>query len=328
MKVGVLYNIIESSEAKEVEEDLIEMTNEIKKSLESYGHEVFLINADENLFSSLKKNKIEFVFNVCERFKGNSLFEPHVAGMLELSGVPFTGSDSVTLAMCNNKIKSKEILTAYNVSTPKHQVFYSSGEKLNSGLKFPLIVKPRQQENSIGITEDAIVYDEKKLRKRIKYVNEEFKEEALVEEFIKGIDVEVGIIGNENDLFSLPTAKVGYEKLSKVDENKIFCYESKWDLKSKNYGDYIKTNLPKEVEEKLRKIVMKIYKIFNIKDYGRVDFRLGKDNKPYVIEVTANPGLSKVCSGPESAEWVGISYKELINKIFQSALERYKIKNK
>jgi len=325
MKVGVLYNIIESSEAKEVEEDLIEMTNEIKKSLESYGHEVFLINADENLFSSLKKNKIEFVFNVCERFNGK-LLEPQVAAMLELSGVPFTGSDCATLSMCNNKIKSKEILTAYNVPTPKYQVFYSSGEKLNSGLKFPLIVKPRQQENSIGITEDAIVYDKKKLRKRVKYVNEEFKEEALVEEFIKGIDVEVGIIGNENDLFSLPTAKVGYEKLSEVNEDKIFCYESKWDLKSENYGDYIKADLPKEVEEKLRKIVMKIYKIFNIKDYGRVDFRLGKDNKPYVIEVTANPGLSKVCSGPESAEWVGISYKELINKILESALKRCGIK--
>ena len=327
MRVGGLYNLIKSSETEEVEEDLMEMTEEIKKSLVSYGHEVFLINADENLFQNLKKKEIEIVFNVCERFNGNSLFEPHVAAMLEISGIPFTGSDYSTLFMCNNKIKTKEILSAYKIPTPKYQVFYSCDEELNPGLKFPLIVKPRQQENSIGITEDSIVYDKENLRERIKYVNATFKEEALVEEFIKGEDIEVSMIGNDDGLFILPIAKVGYEKLSKVGEDKIFCYESKWDLKSKNYGDYVKANLPEEVEEKIRKLAVKIYKIFNIKDYGRIDFRLTKNNEPYVIEVTANPGMSKVCSTLEAAEWIGMSYKEMINRIFQSALKRYKLKN-
>lgn len=327
MKAGVLYNLIKSSETKEVEEDLMEMVKGIKKSLEGYGHEVFLINADENIFQNLKKKNIEFVFNVCERFNDNSLFEPHVAAILELSGVPFTGSDYSTLFVCNNKIKTKEILSSYNISTPKYQVFYSYDEKLNPGLKFPLIVKPKQQENSIGITEEAIVYDEGALRKRIKYVIETFKEEALVEEFIKGEDIEVGMISNDDELFILPIAKVGYEKLSKVGEDKIFCYESKWGLNSKNYGDYVKANLPEEVEEKIKKLAVKAYNIFDIKDYGRIDFRLTKNNEPYVIEVTANPGISKICSTPEAAEWINISYKELINQIFESALKRYKKNN-
>jgi D-alanine-D-alanine ligase len=325
MRVGVLYNIIKSSESKEVEEDLMEMTNGIKKSLESYGHKVFLINADENLFENLKKKRIEIVFNVCERFNDNSLFEPHVAAMLELSGTPFTGSDCLTLSMCNNKIRTKEILTAYKIPTPKYQVFYSCDEKLNSDLKFPLIVKPEQQENSIGITKDSIINDEESLRRRIKYVNEEFNQAALVEEFIKGNDVEVSIIGN-NSLFVLPIGKVVYEKLSDAAEDKIFCYESKWDLESKNYGDYVKADLAKDVEEKLKRLAIKIYKMFNIKDYGRIDFRLTKNNEPYVIEVTANPGLSKICSTSESAEWINIGYKELINKIFETALKRYAIK--
>jgi D-alanine-D-alanine ligase len=328
MRVGVLYNTIESSENKEVEEDLMDMTNEIKKSLENYGHEISLINVDENIFEDLDKKNIEFVFNVCERFNGNSLFEPHVAEMLELSGVPFTGSNYSTLSVCNNKISTKEILKAYKILTPNYQVFHSFHEKLNPNLRFPLIVKPRQQENSIGITQESIVYDKKSLRKRIKYVNNEFKQEALVEEFIKGEDIEVGVIGNGNDLFILPTAKVGYEKLTNVSEDKIFCYESKWDLKSKNYGDYVKADLPKDVEEKLRQLAIKIYKIFNIRDYGRIDFRLTKNEGPFVIEVTANPGLSKVCSTPESAEWIGIGYKDLINKIFESALKRHKINKK
>ena len=323
MRLGVLYNLIESSETEEVEEDLMEMAEEIKKSLESYGHEVFLINADENLFQNLKKKEIEMVFNVCERFNGNSLFEPHVAAMLELSGIPFTGSDYSTLFFCNNKIKAKEILNAYKISTPKHQVFYSYDEKLNPALKFPLIVKPGQQENSIGITEESIVYDEENLRKRIEYVNETFKEEALVEEFIKGEDIEVGMVGNGDELLVLPIAKAGYEKLGEVPEDKIFSYKSKWDTTSKGYGDYIKAELDEDVEEKLKKLAARIYKLFNIKDYGRIDFRLTKENEPYVIEVTANPGMSKICSTPEAAEWVNICYRELINKIFKSALKRY-----
>lgn len=327
MRVGVLYSITKNSKTKEVEEDLMEMTEEIEKSLASYGHEVLLINADESLFENLKKKKVEIVFNVCERFNGGSLFEPHVASMLELSGIPFTGSDYSTLFMCNNKMRAKEILSAYKMPTPNYQVFYSYDEKLNPGLKFPLIVKPRQQENSIGITEDSIVYDEEKLRERIKYVNDTFKEEALVEEFIRGEDIEVGIIGNDEDLLILPIAKAGYEKLTEVPGDKIFSYKSKWDTKSRDYGDYVKADLDEDVEEKLKKLATKIYKIFNIKDYGRVDFRLTKNNEPYVIEVTANPGLSKVCSTLESAEWANISYKELINKIFESALKRYNAAN-
>ena len=156
-------------------------------------------------------------------------------------------------------------------------------------------------------------------------MNKEFNQAALVEEFIKGNDVEVSIIGNDDDLLVLPIAKVNYKKLSEVSEDKIFCYESKWNLKSKDYGDYARANLPEEIEKKLKKLAVKIYKIFDIKDYGRVDFRLNKDNKPYVIEVTANPGLSKVSSTPESAEWSNISYKKLINNIFESALKRYKV---
>ncbi len=323
MKIGVLYNILKSSDTKEVEEDLMEQTGEIKNSLEKKGHSVFLIEGGENFIEDIKKKKIEIVFNVCERFRGTNLFEPHIAGMLEAFGIPFTGSTFSTLSLCNNKIRSKEILTAHKIPSPGCQVFFSPDEKINSDLKFPLIVKPRQQENSIGITKDSVVYDEKSLRKMIKYVNDEFNEEALVEEFIRGKDIEVGIIGNGDDLFFLPTAEVGYEKLPDVPEEKIFCYESKWDLRSKNYGDYIKANLPKPAEEELKKISKKIYRIFGINDYGRIDFRLTKENKPYVIEVTANPGMSKICSTPEAAEWTDINYQELINKIFQTALKRY-----
>lgn len=323
MKVGVLYNTIKSSKLKEVEEDLEEFAINVIESLSHHGHDVVKINADKNFFSNIQDKKLDFVFNICERFENDYYFEPHVAGMLELAKIPFTGSDSATLNICNNKVRSKEILIANNIPTPKFQVFHSHSDKLDSNLEFPLIVKPKQQENSIGITENSIVYDGKSLRNRIKYVREKFNEESLVEEFIKGDDVEISIIGNGNDLMILPFAKVGYEKMKKIPEDKIFSYHSKWETESDHYGDYVEAKLPSEITEKIKEISIKVFRLFNIKDYGRVDFRLTKDHKPYVIEVTANPGLSKCCSTLEAGLWIGMDHKEIINKIFEAARKRY-----
>lgn len=323
MRVGVLTSLNKGSETKEVDEDLDEMAVLISESLKKKNHDSLLIKADDNIFHNIKDSKINFIFNVCEKFNDDPVFEPHVAALLETAGIPFTGSDGHTLFICNNKIRSKQILANYDIPTPGFQVFNSHEEKLNPDLKFPLIVKPEQQENSIGITEESIVNDEVSLSKQVKNVNEKFKQAAIVEEFVKGDDIEVSMIGNKDDLFFLPIAKVEYGKLDKKSENKIFCYQSKWDLKSRNYGDYIKADLPKDMEEELEKISKKVFNIFKIKDYGRIDFRLSKENKPYVIEVTANPGMSKICSTPESAEWIGISYEELIDKILNASLKRY-----
>ncbi len=322
MKLGVLCNTINKTECYEVEKDLADMAQDIKNSL-VHSHDVIILNADKDLSSKIKDHKIDFIFNICERFNDNSLLEPHVAAMLEMLNIPFTGSDHHTLAVCNNKIRSKEILTANNILTPRYQVFHSPDDKLDSGLDFPLIVKPRQQENSIGITQDSIINDKQSLKNKIKEIKERFNQESLVEKFIPGEDIEIGIIGNDKDITILSPAKVHYKKLNIKEDNKIFCYESKWDKNSEKYGDYTLADLDQKILARLEKISKKVFRIFNIKDYGRVDFRVSKEGVSYVIEVTANPGLSRVCSTPQAAEWSGIRYKELINKILEAARKRY-----
>ena len=134
MKVAVLSNVFEDNLNKEVEDDLTEVGKSVAAALKEYGHEVIFFDVNEKTFEKLRKANVEIAFNVCERFNGNSFFEPHVAAMLELLGIPYTGSAPLTLALCMNKVKVKEILNYYGIPTPKFQVFYSRNKKLNINL--------------------------------------------------------------------------------------------------------------------------------------------------------------------------------------------------
>src|SRR3989338_3396930 len=182
MRVGVLSNIFKSfSDYKEVEQDLVQVGIAVKEALESHNHEVSFFDVNEKTFEKLRKAKIDIAFNVCERFNGNRFFEPHVAAMLELLGLPYTGSGPLALATCINKIRVKEILMFYKIPTPKYQVFYSRNKKLDADLEFPLIVKPSQTDNSIGITQDSVVNAESELRKKVDYVIRTYNQPALEE---------------------------------------------------------------------------------------------------------------------------------------------------
>jgi len=329
MRVGVLSNIFKSfSDYKEVEQDLVQVGIAVKEALESHNHEVSFFDVNEKTFEKLRKAKIDIAFNVCERFNGNSFFEPHVAAMLELLGLPYTGSGPLALATCINKIRVKEILMFYKIPTPKYQVFYSRNKKLDADLEFPLIVKPSQTDNSIGITQDSVVNAESELRKKVDYVIRTYNQPALVEEYIEGRDLDVGILGNGNSMVNLPITEIAYKGNSKSPYN-IFSYEAKWDKDSDLFKNTVYssvTDLPKYIDLRIKKIAADIYNILECRDYGRVDIRLSKENIPYVLEINPNPGISADCSIPHAAESLGISYKDMIYRIFCHALERYNMK--
>tara|TARA_Y100000310_G_scaffold251715_1_gene258293 strand:- start:12864 stop:13940 length:1077 start_codon:yes stop_codon:yes gene_type:complete len=326
MRIGVLSNIFRSyTEMKEVEEDLVEVGEGVKKALEHYGHEVIFFDVNEKTFEILRKSKIDIAFNVCERFNGNSLFEPHVAAMLELLELPYTGSGPLTLATCINKARVKEILMHHQIPTPRYQVFYSKNKKLDENMKFPLLIKPSQMDNSIGINQDAVVNNEIDLRKKVDKVIRTYNQPALVEEYIEGRDLDVGILGNGRNLVNLPIAEIEYQGFSS-NQRKIFSYEAKWLKDSEIYNkiDYkYPTNIPKYLELKIKKIAADVYNVLGCRDYGRVDIRLSEDNIPYVLEMNPNPGISIDCSTPKVAKLLGLEYHEMIYKILVNALGRY-----
>jgi D-alanine-D-alanine ligase len=329
MNVAILSNIFKKeSDFKEVEDDLMEVGNAVKNALELAGHQTVFFDVNETTFEQLRNSDVEFAFNVCERFNGSSLFEPHIASMLELLNIPYTGSGPLTLATCINKVRVKEILMHHGILTPNYQVFYSRNKKIDPELKFPLIVKPVCMDNSIGITNDSVVHDEDELRTRISFILRTYDQPALVEEFIDGKEITVGVLGNGRNATVLPPSEVIFKDWP--GDDKIYSYEAKW-LKEteswKNVSVECPADLPKYQEYRIKRIALQVYDILGCRDYGRIDFRLSKEGVPYVLELNPNPGISPAIDEqpdfiPYAANKAGMTYNDLILKIFNEALDR------
>jgi len=325
MKIAVLSNSFSEYNNKEVEEDLTVTGSAVVEALQSFGHEAKFYDVNEKTFELLRKAKVDFAFNVCERFNGNSFFEPHVAAMLELLGIPHTGSGPLALALCMNKVRVKEILAHNGIPTPKFQVFTSRNKKLDPELKFPLIVKPSCMDNSIGITNDCVVNTEKELRSKVGYINNVYGQPALVEEYIDGRELAVGVLGNGANATVFPISEYTFGELPE-NMHKILDYDAKWNQESdifKGSTEICPAELPKYVEAKIRKIALDVYKLLEVRDYGRVDLRLSKDGIPYVLEMNPNPGISADNTLPKAAKAVGWTYNEMIHEIFVQASDRH-----
>ena len=250
--------------------------------------------------------------------------EPHVAAMLDILNIPYTGNNYFTLALCQNKARAKDILTFQGVLTPKFQVFSSANRKLNSELKFPLIVKPIREDGSVGIKERSVVKNEEQLREEVDHILSIYKQEALVEEFIDGREFNVSLIGNRKPNV-LPVAEIDF---SGMPENlpKIVSYRAKWIKQSIAFR---KTPVicPAQIDEKTRELTedvsKKCYKIFGCRGYARIDFRYDeKDKKLYVLEINPNPDISEDGGIVKAAAAAGMSYRDLLLKIINLAFEK------
>ncbi len=334
MKIAVLYNMVEPSpsvfplhdyEGRQNDDNVLSVIMALKKN----RHEVISVYADINFIENLRSIKPDLVFNLCdEGFEHDSQLEPHIAAVLDLLQVPYTGADYLTLATCLNKARTKEILLQNNIITATFQVFTKKTEQLNPALRFPLIVKPSKEDASIGIRQDSVVETEEQLRKKLSRVIKDYKQPALVEEYIDGRELNVGILGNhdarKNEIIILPVSEIIFEL--PPGKRKICCYEAKWVKED----DYYKQTIPqcpakisKELERAVKKTALNAYKLMQCNGYGRVDFRV-KDGIPYVLEVNPNPDISTDAGLARMAKTAGFDYAEMIEKIAQIAAQKNK----
>ncbi len=324
MRIAVLSTYF-SDEASEVEEDLTKTGEVVREALRSFGLDAEFFDVNEKTFETLRKAKVDMAFNVCERFNGNSSMEPHVAAMLELLGIPYTGSSPLALALCMNKVRVKEILKHNNIMTPAFQLFYSKNKKLRQDMNFPLIVKPICMDNSIGITESSIVRDEKELQNRVSSINRAYNQAALAEEYIEGREFAVAVLGNHSNAQALPISEFIFTEYERYP---ILSYAAKWDPESESYinsPEVCPAELPKYLELKMKKIAVEVHKVLEVRDYGRIDLRLGRDGNIYVLEMNPNPGISSDNTIPKAAKSIGLSYNEMIYEILYRAMLRYNI---
>jgi D-alanine-D-alanine ligase len=332
LHIGIACNMYEDNgEDQEtvVEKDLTVIGVDIEKTLRERGYKLsfFDFNDVGKAFNDLKNSDVDLVFNVCERINNSSLLEPHVASILDTLQIPYTGSNPFTLGLCIDKIRVKKLLSYHKIPTPEWDYVYSMDDDIRDDLKYPLIVKPANTDNSIGITNDSVVKNKEELHRQLEVVLKKIGRPALIEEYIDGDEYDVPIIGSEeDDLRILPLARSMFDNLPS-DLWHIYPFEAKYT----DGGEYKKIvvqrppkNIGKKLEQLLGEIALDTYNILDCHDYGRIEIRVDKNNNPYVLELNPNPSLDAEGTFSASAEVIGMDYGDFLEEIIRLAIKRYK----
>jgi D-alanine-D-alanine ligase len=309
--------------------DTWETINAVKDALSIY-HNVILIEADKDAFEKFKYYKPDIVFNIAEGAKGFSR-EAQIPAMLEMLDIPYTGSDALTLGICLDKSRTKEILSYYNIPNSKFYVYENSFELNGQEFDFPLFVKPISEGSSKGIFTSSLTENYDQLKNEVDRIRNLYNQYALVEEFLSGREFTVAILGNDNNTHVLPIIEVRFDKFPK-DVKPIYSYETKWILDTKE-NDFDVFDCPaqieKDLEEKIKEICLKTYKVLRCKDWSRIDVRLDNNGIPNIIEINPLPGImpdpNENSSFPKAARAAGLSYDEMINQVLYSACKRYNL---
>ncbi len=329
LHIGIACNIY-NDDSNSVEKDLMSVGNNIKEALLKKGYRVtfFDFNNLGNVFNELKKSDVDIVFNVCERINDSSLLEPHAAALLDTLQIPYTGSNPFTLALCIDKIRVKKLLAYHEIPTPKWDYIYTLDDEIDDTLQYPLIVKPSNTDNSIGITNDSIVTNKRELKKQLDKVVNGLGRPALIEEYIEGDEYDVSIIGNddEHDIKILPLSRSVFNKMPEGFWH-IYPYDAKWEH-TDAYNKIEIQRPPKNISKKLASLIGEIaldtYNILDCHDYGRVEIRVDKEGNPYVLELNPNPSINIGDCIPNVAKLVGMDYSSFIEEIIKMTIKRYK----
>jgi D-alanine-D-alanine ligase len=295
-------------------------------TIRKLGHKITIIPAEDSikaLASKLKQQKPDLVFNLTEEFKGDRKKDKVVAIMLENLKIPFTGTGSVGLALCRDKILCKKVLSRHKINVPKWLFFPQRGKiKLPKHIRFLMVVKPAFEDGSEGISNASVVNTKQTLKQRVRYVTKKWKQSAITEEYIEGRELYVGIIGNKKPT-ALPIRECIFNKAAGPC---LATYRVKWDEKYRRrwHVKFGFAKLDKETTDKIYQTCIKAYRLLQLQDYGRVDLRLTPQGKVVILEVNANPDVARGEELAEAAKKAGITYKKFIEQIICAALARYK----
>jgi len=328
LHIGIACNLYSGDDP--ILNDLMSVGKNIEKTLQEKGYRVtfFDFNDLPKTFSEIRKSDVDIIFNVCERINNSSLLEPHSAAILDALQIPYTGSNPLTLALCIDKIRVKKLLTFHDIPSPKWDYAYSMDDDISEKLRYPLIVKPGNTDNSIGITNESVVANKKELIKRMEYVIKEMNRPVLVEEYIEGDEYDVTIIGNDEDeLQVLPLSRSIFKNMPEGYWH-IYPYQVKWSSEESAYDNIIVQRPPRNISKKLASLITEIaldtYRILDCHDYGRVEIRVDEHNNPYVLELNPNPSINIEDLIPHVAEIAGMNYGEFLETIIRMAIQRYK----
>ncbi|HEY5439886.1 MAG TPA: hypothetical protein VIJ90_01265 [Gemmatimonadaceae bacterium] len=319
MKIAIIFDGASADAAAPADLAILGTVNAVEVSLAGEGNEILRISvhADAKWIDRLRRARVDLVFNLCESIDGVAALEPPVISVLELLNLPYTGSSSWTTSLCLRKHVVNAALERAGLPVPKFAVVRRGGAIPSVG--FPSICKPAAEDASIGIEQRSVVRTTRALTERLGAMLERW-DEVLVQRFVEGREVNVGILGDA----VLPIAEIDFGHMPKG-MWRIVTYRSKWeDGCDEDLGSAPRcpARLPASVASQLRRIAIAAWRIAGGSGYGRVDMRIDGRGQPWILEVNANPDIAPDAGLARMARVAGIEYGALVRRVCELGLQR------
>jgi D-alanine-D-alanine ligase len=290
-------------------------------------YEVLPLEADEDAYEHLRRLRPDLVFNMAERLIGPNR-ESHIPTICEILGLPHTGSDPLTLSLCLDKSRAKEILSYYGIPNAPFWIV-EPGEAAPAAVPLPAIVKPLYEGSSKGIKDANVVRRRADLDARVAEITRDYRQPVIVERFLPGREFTVGVLGTSPAIEILPVVEIDYRDLP-AGANPIYSYEAKWiwDTPDKPLNIFsCPADLSPALKARLEEVIAATCRVLRIKDWCRIDVRLDEMGEPNIIEVNPLPGVlpnpeDNSCL-PKAARTAGYSYRDLILRVVEEARTRY-----
>jgi D-alanine-D-alanine ligase len=306
------------------EAGVLDEVHAVRDALVMLGYEVVIAQLQKSVpafIDRLMRFRPDAIFNLVEGWQGESQFEMHFPSVYELLGFPYTGAPPWTLATALNKWRTKCLLRQARL--PVAAGMLCTEVPARCPLRYPVIVKPVHEDASLGIDFDAVVNNLAELRRRVAWVVQTYGQPALVEEYIDGRELNVAVLGDQFPE-ALPISEISFAYVSEH-LPKICTYDAKWIPDSQDYmlsEAQCPAPLDDETTREIQNLATAAFRLLGCRDYGRVDFRLSKENHPFILEVNPNPDISPDAGLARSARTSGRSYTQLIGEVIALALQR------
>lgn len=325
--IGIVHNepIPAGHPFSEASLDVLAQVEAVEEALDKMGLSSVRTSFTRDLRSFIHKideEEIGMAFNLCETVDEDPLFAGHPASVLELLDIPFSGSSSLALMLTTDKLLTKRLLNASGIETPRYLVYDRQFTLFAHVLRYPVIVKPRFEEASIGIDQESIFSKESQLRKMLPELFERFGT-LLVEEYIEGGEFNVSLLGYPLPRV-LPVAEIDFSDFPES-LYKIVGYRAKWDRESFEYHHTPRRfpkALPHALLARIERTALDCFRLFMLRDYGRVDMRVDSGGRICVLEVNANPCLSPDAGFAGAISMAGIPYHDFVGKLVDFMAQR------
>ena len=290
-------------------------------------HQVVFIESDDKAFGRLKRQRPHLVFNMAERVVGPNR-ESHIPTICEMLDLPYTGSDPLTLGLCLDKSRAKEILSYHRIPNAPFWIV-ESASAIPAGVRLPAIVKPLFEGSSKGIKNNSMVQTLGELYERVEEVIGTYRQPVIVERFLAGREFTVGVLGNDPGYEVLPIVEIDHTQLP-AGAAPVYSYEAKWiwDTPEKPLDIFrCPAPIPAVLAAKIENVVLRTCRVLRIRDWARIDVRLDEKGEPNILEVNPLPGIlpnpeDNSCL-PKAARTAGYSYSDLIHRVVEEASKRH-----